>query len=294
MAHGRARRRTRSASLTADPNDPSGNTLYLGTGEANRCSSGCEAGVGIYKSTNGGNNWTKLADTCVSNATYACVTPGRRVPRARDRQDRCRPDEPEPHLRRLRTRRPRALAHDRQRRRRPAFAPGANNVGLYESTDGGKTFTEVWNGNGAGFRRQGRRSRSARSGDRVRVGVRPGSLAALADARRLGHADDFQPGLRTAGSPAAGPTARCSRRRSRTGKTRIYLTDGTANGSGTRPCRRSSGERTTPTNPPAALLASQAAGVDRAARPRESVPGDLQRLAAADVDDDVEPVLRDD
>ena len=33
--------------LTADPNDSSGNTLYLGTGEANRCSSGCEAGVGI-------------------------------------------------------------------------------------------------------------------------------------------------------------------------------------------------------------------------------------------------------
>src|SRR5207253_10503704 len=30
-----------------------GNTLYLGTGEANRCSSGCEAGVGIYKSTDG-------------------------------------------------------------------------------------------------------------------------------------------------------------------------------------------------------------------------------------------------
>src|SRR5262249_47220260 len=62
--------------LTADPNDSSGNTLYLGTGEANRCSSGCEAGVGIYKTTDGGNNWTKLADTCVSNATYACVTPG--------------------------------------------------------------------------------------------------------------------------------------------------------------------------------------------------------------------------
>src|SRR5262249_23195242 len=36
-----------------------GNTLYLGTGEANRCGSGCEAGVGIYKSTDGGNSWTK-------------------------------------------------------------------------------------------------------------------------------------------------------------------------------------------------------------------------------------------
>ena len=53
-----------------------GDTLYLGTGEANRCSSGCEAGVGIYKSTDGGNHWTKLADTCVNNATYNCATPG--------------------------------------------------------------------------------------------------------------------------------------------------------------------------------------------------------------------------
>ena len=29
------------------------------------------------------------------------------------------------------------------------FEPGANPVGVYESTDGGKTFTEVWNGNSA-------------------------------------------------------------------------------------------------------------------------------------------------
>ncbi len=27
------------------------------------------------------------------------------------------------------------------------FAPGANDVGLYESFNGGTTFTEVWNGN---------------------------------------------------------------------------------------------------------------------------------------------------
>src|SRR5262249_55067892 len=63
--------------LTLDPTDPQGKTLYLGTGEGNRCSSGCEAGVGIYKSTDGGNQWTKLADTCVDNATYHCATPGK-------------------------------------------------------------------------------------------------------------------------------------------------------------------------------------------------------------------------
>ncbi len=31
------------------------------------------------------------------------------------------------------------------------FEPGANPVGVYESTDGGNTFTEVWNGNGSTF-----------------------------------------------------------------------------------------------------------------------------------------------
>lgn len=40
-------------SIVTDPNDPSGNTLWVGTGEANACGSGCEAGVGLYKSTDG-------------------------------------------------------------------------------------------------------------------------------------------------------------------------------------------------------------------------------------------------
>ncbi len=62
-------------SLVLDPNDRHHNTLYLGTGEANHCSSGCEAGVGVYKSTNGGHSWHKLADRCVSNATFTCTTP---------------------------------------------------------------------------------------------------------------------------------------------------------------------------------------------------------------------------
>src|SRR6266487_4766529 len=62
--------------LVADPNDHSGNTLYVGTGEGNRCSSGCESGVGIYKTTDGGNSWTKLPDACVSNTTYNCANSG--------------------------------------------------------------------------------------------------------------------------------------------------------------------------------------------------------------------------
>jgi hypothetical protein len=44
-------------SLLMDPNDPSGNTLYAGTGEPN-ASGDSEAGVGIYKTTDGGQTWT--------------------------------------------------------------------------------------------------------------------------------------------------------------------------------------------------------------------------------------------
>jgi len=46
--------------LTIDPTDPSGNTIYAGTGEPN-ASADSEAGFGIYKSTNGGDTWTHLA-----------------------------------------------------------------------------------------------------------------------------------------------------------------------------------------------------------------------------------------
>jgi hypothetical protein len=47
-------------SLAVDPNDASGNTLYAGTGEPNG-SGDSEAGVGLYRSTNGGDSWTLVA-----------------------------------------------------------------------------------------------------------------------------------------------------------------------------------------------------------------------------------------
>ena len=47
-----------AGAVTIDSNDASGNTIYVGTGEANICGSGCVAGVGLYKSTNGGDTWT--------------------------------------------------------------------------------------------------------------------------------------------------------------------------------------------------------------------------------------------
>jgi hypothetical protein len=49
-------------SIVLDLNDPTGNTIYAGTGEAN-ASADSEAGVGIYKSTDGGDTWALLGSS---------------------------------------------------------------------------------------------------------------------------------------------------------------------------------------------------------------------------------------
>jgi hypothetical protein len=59
--------------LIVDPTDPSGNTLYAGTGEPN-ASADSEAGLGLYKSTNGGNTWTLLP--AVTSTTISGVYTG--------------------------------------------------------------------------------------------------------------------------------------------------------------------------------------------------------------------------
>jgi hypothetical protein len=58
-------------SITVDPNDPSGNTVYVGTGETNTPQNS-NAGTGLYKSVDGGDTWTRvdttIVDTVVSPA----------------------------------------------------------------------------------------------------------------------------------------------------------------------------------------------------------------------------------
>ncbi len=44
-------------SIVVDPNDPTGKTLYVGTGEPNG-SGDSEAGVGLFRSSNGGTSWS--------------------------------------------------------------------------------------------------------------------------------------------------------------------------------------------------------------------------------------------
>ena len=121
-------------------------TLYLGTGEPNRCSSGCEAGVGIYKSTDGGEHWKKLKDKCVSNATYTCVNAGIDAFLGRAISAIVVDPKNGKHLLVGSAQAVRGLSHVIGAGGTTRVEPGANEPGLYESWDGGNTFTEVWDG----------------------------------------------------------------------------------------------------------------------------------------------------
>ncbi|MEJ6001157.1 WD40/YVTN/BNR-like repeat-containing protein [Paucibacter soli] len=118
-------------SITLDPNDASGNTLWVGTGEANGCGSGCIAGVGIYKSTDGGDSWTGPLGASSFNARAVgsiAVKPGD----------------------------PLTIYAASVRAGRGAssvatggvvtLVPGAPQWGLYKSSDGGASWTYLHNG----------------------------------------------------------------------------------------------------------------------------------------------------
>ena len=114
-------------SIVVDPTDPTGNTVYAGSGEPNG-SGDSEAGLGLYKSTDGGGHWA--------------LVPGSR-PVAIDRSVASIAIDP---------RNPAHIfigtglarhgsAHTNGGRRTP---PNAPTLGLYESTDGGNSFSLVF------------------------------------------------------------------------------------------------------------------------------------------------------
>ena len=247
--------------LTADPNDPTGNTLYLGTGEANRCSSGCEAGVGIYKSTNGGDSWAKLADACVDNSTNSCATPGQDAFLGRGISEIVVDPTNANHIFVGSAQGVRGLSHVIGNGGTTRLEPGANAPGLYESNDGGKTFTEVWNGN-----------------DSASFGVTDVALDPLDPSTVYAAAFDqglWRRSIALDGStsptdfhqvfaprfPGGGTDRTMVAPTVKNGKTRLYLTEGTANPNGILAANASEFWRTDNANQPAAtLLASQAAG----------------------------------
>jgi hypothetical protein len=119
--------------LDQDPNDPSGMTLYAGTGEPN-ASGDSEAGVGIYKTTNGGETWTLLpgsAQFTTRSIGKIAVVPG----------------QPN-HIYAAVARGIRGYSSVTggavSRTAGPLDGPDQAPLGLWESTDGGNTFTLAW------------------------------------------------------------------------------------------------------------------------------------------------------
>jgi hypothetical protein len=243
--------------LALDPTDPTASTIYLGTGEGNRCSSGCEAGVGVYKSTDNGEHWSKLADGCVDNATYLCVNSAADAFLGRGINSIVVDPRNANHIFVGSALGVRGLSHVIGNGGTVRLEPAANAVGLYESTDGGQTFTEVWNGNATGS-----------------FGITDLALDPLDP--NVVYASAFDQGLwrRDAGAaptafqkvfaaqfPGGGIDRTMFAVTVKNGKTRIYLTEGTANGGGILAANAANFWRTDNANQSAAtLLASQAAG----------------------------------
>jgi hypothetical protein len=128
-------------SIAFDPNYATNNTLYAGTGEPNG-SSDSEAGVGLFKSTNGGGSWSLVTGSTKKNAPCASVTgvTNSTCPVATGRSIGAigiDPADPN-HI---------FIGTDVARRGSSSVnggrftPPGSAKVGLYESTDGGLNFT---------------------------------------------------------------------------------------------------------------------------------------------------------
>jgi hypothetical protein len=124
-------------SVIFDPSDPTGETLYVGTGEPNG-SGDSEAGVGLYRSTDFGKSWTlvpgSIAATapCASGVGTCSVAAGRSIGAvAVDPADAN-------HI---------LIGTDVARHGSSSVnggrftPPDGAQVGLYESTDGGATFS---------------------------------------------------------------------------------------------------------------------------------------------------------
>ena len=66
-------------SIAVDPNDTSGKTIYVGTGEANS-SGDSEAGLGLYKSTDGGDHWSLVPGSFAAannrSIAWVAIQPG--------------------------------------------------------------------------------------------------------------------------------------------------------------------------------------------------------------------------
>jgi hypothetical protein len=126
-------------SIVFDPIDTTGNTLYVGTGEPNG-SSDSEAGVGLYKSANGGSSWSLVSGSTANSAPCSSNPASLTCPVATGRSIGAIAIDPANAVHIF-------IGTDVARHGSSSVnggrftPPGSAQVGLYESTDGGATFT---------------------------------------------------------------------------------------------------------------------------------------------------------
>jgi len=126
-------------SIVFDPTDATGMTLYVGTGEPNG-SGDSEAGVGLYKSTDGGTSWSLVSGSTAATAPCASNPASLTCPVATDRSIGSIAIDPNDasHI---------FIGTDVARHGSSSVnggrftPPGAAQVGLYESTNGGTSFS---------------------------------------------------------------------------------------------------------------------------------------------------------
>jgi hypothetical protein len=112
-------------SIAVDPNDATGKTIYVGTGEGN-ASGDSEAGLGLYKTTDGGTHWARVEGSFAAannrSITWVAIQKG----------------DPNHILLGTRTGVHGIGSNSTSVSTVPAQSPP---IGVYNSTDGGATFT---------------------------------------------------------------------------------------------------------------------------------------------------------
>ena len=113
-------------SIAFDPTDSEGRTLYVGTGEANQ-SADSEAGLGLFRSTNGGRSWS-LVEGSVAVAADNSIAAVKIDPS---------------NARHILIGTNSGIRGGSATAGGATLPPGAPPLGLYESFDGGKTFSSA-------------------------------------------------------------------------------------------------------------------------------------------------------
>jgi hypothetical protein len=226
-------------SIAVDPNDPTGKTIYVGTGEAN-ASGDSEAGLGLYETTDDGAHWSLVPGSfsAANNRSIAWIA--------------IEPGNANHILIGTRT-----GTHGEGSNATSAGVPGATPaVGVYNSTDGGATFALTLSGsiNEVKFDPSDTSTVYATLG-----GSATGGLLRSTTGGAGGWQPIFQSNRgRFSFSPVKLPN----------GKTRIYLADASGGGQGAQVYRIDDASQ-----PAAALTASNNAAWTRLSNPTDGTPG---------------------